>query len=72
MTYTQQGDHVTLDMTREVFEQLVWVLGVAAGVVSRERGFRKEFWELIRLANELNTGNPNWKPYDVPEEETTV
>jgi hypothetical protein len=68
VTYTQQGDKVTLEMTRENFEQLTFILGTALGNVTKQAGTGELFWNWLRFVNELNTGNPNFTPYEIPQE----
>ena len=67
MTYTEQGDRVTLEMTREDFDWLLIMLGMALRSAMRD-GDKQRFYSWLRFANELNNNNPNFTPYEIPEE----
>jgi hypothetical protein len=67
MTYTQQGERVTLEMTRDDYDRLMIMLGYACGA-SRARSEISLFWSWLRFTNELNNGNPNFTPYEIPPE----
>jgi hypothetical protein len=67
LIYTQQGERVTLDMTRDDYDKLMLMLGYATGAANMA-GELTLFWSWLRLANELNNGNPNFRPYEIPEE----
>lgn len=67
MTYTRQGDLVTLEMTREDFQRLMLMGGYAAGAAMRAND-QMMFWKWMRFANELNAGNPTFIPYTIPPE----
>ena len=67
MKYTENGDTVTLEMTRGEYEHLLLATGIATGVASRDTD-KKTFWEWIDFANRLNTGNPRYIPYEIPDE----
>ncbi len=66
MTYTRNGVSVRLDMTSEDFDELLLMTGYAAGGASRLN--LPLFWRWIRLANKMNATNPNFTPYEIPEE----
>lgn len=62
MPYSCDGDSVTLTMTRDQFNELMFALGLEAGRADK-RG-DPEFPGLhLRVANALNDGNPNWTHY---------
>ncbi len=66
--YSEQNGIVTVRMTRDDWGFVVWNLGRIAGIdhVSEGRG------ALIRhlaLLNRLEVGNPNYTPYEIPENE---
>lgn len=63
--YSRDGETVTLTMSAADYELLLMCLGQAAGVASQHPGF---FWRAIALANRLNAGNPEFTPYEIPEE----
>lgn len=69
MTYTQQGERVTLEMTRDDYDRLTLMLGFAVGAVMRT-GDMRMFYTWLRFTNELNNGNPNFTPYKIPPEFT--
>lgn len=51
---------VTLTMSKNDYNSLLFALGVATGASSYEAARLKSFLELI---NRLNAGNPNFTPY---------
>lgn len=58
---------IALRVTQEEFDELLLVLGYAGGSAAREQNR----WMLpmsLRLVNRLNTGNPDFRPYEVPGE----
>ena len=65
MTYTRQGDQITLEMSIEDYETLLFIVGTAAGAIYNNR---ERFWRWIDFTNRLNTGNPNFAPYEIPDE----
>lgn len=80
MTYREVDDTVTLEMTRDDYEQLLHMLGFALGGAFRGRDdgqfFRQTirqlsepiFYRWVDFVNRLNTGNPRFQPYEIPEE----
>jgi hypothetical protein len=57
----------TFTLTRDQYETLLVALGYAAGAaVAREE--HKLFFAFLRLTNEINKNNPNYRPYEVPPE----
>lgn len=67
MTYTQQGDRVTLEMEYQDFAELLLVIGFAAGHAHRD-GNVPRFYKWLAFANDMNATNPNWTPYEIPPE----
>jgi hypothetical protein len=67
MTYKREGDNVTIQMSQDDFSNLLLMVGYAAGAARRE-GDVKAFYRWIEFANDLNTGNPNFRPYEIPPE----
>ena len=63
MTYTENGDRITLEMTRDDYEMLLMMAGFAAGA-SRERA---HFYMWLKFVNRLNETNPNFMQYEIPE-----
>jgi len=68
MTFTSQGDRVTLEMTREQYDSLMTMLGFALGAVMAQIDDKEMFYSWLSFTNELNNGNPNFTPYEIPEE----
>ena len=66
MSYTEDGDHVYLEMSHEDFADLRLMLGYAAGAAHKESAGM--FWRWIAFANRVNEGNPRFTPYEIPEE----
>lgn len=58
---------IALRITQDEFHRLLLVAGYAAGAASAKQDDQM-FAMSIRLTNRLNTGNPNFVPYEVPEE----
>jgi hypothetical protein len=67
MGYQRDGDTVTLTITRQQFELIILALGMATGASDREyrdpdaRAKYLDPW--LALANAINRGNPDWRPY---------
>lgn len=62
---TRENSSVTITIPNEVHERLLIALGFAAGAAPPGS---REFWNLICLANEIQEGDPNWIPYEIPSE----
>lgn len=58
---------VVITLSDEWYGSLLLALGIAAGFSSRE-GNTAGMYRAFQLANEVNEGNPQWTPYDIPEE----
>jgi len=67
MTYSEDGDTVRLEMTRDEYNGVLLMLGRLAGSESRN-GDKQLFWEAIAFVNRLNRTNPNFTQYEIPEE----
>lgn len=61
MTYQTDGETVTLTMSREDYNFLLMALGMATGIASRD-----QMWGIVSLVNQMNAGNPDFTPYDIP------
>jgi hypothetical protein len=61
----RDGDTVTITLTTDQYEQLVYALGIAAGSFSGRDGR----W-IGRLVNAVCEGSPSFLPYTVPEDES--
>jgi hypothetical protein len=66
---SEDGKTITLGLTltREEFEAWLMLMGLAAGTATSE-SMSALSYTALRLANKMNEGNPNWRPYWVPEE----
>jgi hypothetical protein len=65
----RDGDTVTLTLTSDQYSAINLALGIAAGWSSKENGAGSSSvraW--IRLADAVNEGNPNYRPYNVAAE----
>lgn len=59
--------YVALELTADAFDQLILCMGYAGGAALRDHD-RAKFRGFLQLANTVNEGNPNWTPYEIPEE----
>lgn len=64
MGYQENGDEVTLTMTRQDYMDLTLALGIATGWAMKEG---KDITSLLELINRIHQGNPNWTPYETGE-----
>lgn len=64
MKYTENGDRITLEMSRDDFERLLMMTGFATGAAKGTR----EFYMWIKLVNDMNATNPHFTPYEIPAE----
>ena len=60
------AERVKLDLSREDYEHLLFVLGFAAATMF-EQAENERALSIIKLADTLNEGNPNWTPYTAKE-----
>jgi hypothetical protein len=68
MSYSEENGQVVLTMSREDYEQLIYRLGVAAGMVEVNGKLSRRTVERHRsFMNRLNEGNPNYTPYEIAE-----
>lgn len=67
MTYSENGDTITIEMSRDDYELLLLLLGIATGSCSRNPN-RDMFWNSVDFVNRLNAANPRFTPYEIPEE----
>lgn len=67
MTYTKDGEQITLEMTLDDWEKLLLILGFAIGTVHRQEG-SPQFYSFLQFVNELNRTNPRFTQYEIPEE----
>lgn len=66
MQYSKSGDTVRLEMAQEDYAQMLQMLGCAAGMAHRA-GDTRTFYAWIDFVNRLNAGNPDFRPYEIPE-----
>jgi hypothetical protein len=66
MTYSREDDQVTLKMSRVEYLRLLGLLGVATGTLLRSND-RETAYRALAFANEVNEGNPEWTPFEIPE-----
>lgn len=60
----RENGRVLIDISTDDFNSLLLCLGYATGA-ARDKATRNAW---LRLANAVNEGNPDWTPYDVPEQ----
>jgi len=65
--YTENGDTVTLEMTRDDYDHLLLMLGAAAGRASQDRD-KTTLWRYLDFTNRLLAGSPRFRPYRIPDE----
>lgn len=70
MKYIENGDTITLEMSFDDYSLLLIMLGAATGL-AHQRGDEVRFWRWIDFVNRMNAGNPNFTPYDIPDEYRT-
>jgi len=66
MANTEKDSKVTLEMTLDDYGNLLVMIGVAIGAASRDD--RPVFYHWIDFVNRMNTGNPRFRPYEIPAE----
>lgn len=67
MGYRRDGDKVTLEMSLDDWERLLFMAGMAIGDAHRRSDMRA-FYAELGVVNRINEGNPNFTPYEIPEE----
>lgn len=67
MSHTKQGDRVTLEMSRDEYNQLLLCIGYALGAAV-ERQDKMVFNMWLKIANRVNEGSNEFIPYgEIPE-----
>lgn len=61
MGYREEGDKVMLTMTKEDYQQLLFLLGY--GSATRRSWRTGPLMEDLAFLNRLNEGNSRWTPY---------
>jgi hypothetical protein len=69
MTFTDHGDSVTLQMNRDQFLYLSWLLEIASTAMG-QTGCDDMVYGALKFVNELNRTNPNFTRYELPPEPT--
>ena len=68
ITYTRQGEKITLEFDNvKEYEELLMLVGYAAAA-AQHSGDRKMYLRWLNFANRLNATNPKFKPHQLPEE----
>jgi hypothetical protein len=57
---------VQIRLTRDEFDALLVMSGMALAM-ALQQGDRAMMASFLKLANAINRDNPNWKPYEIPE-----
>jgi hypothetical protein len=65
ITYTESDGRVTVEMSRENYEQLIHILGFSLGAL--KKGNEETFYRWIDFVNRLNRTNPHFQQYEIPE-----
>jgi hypothetical protein len=65
MKYTEDGDRIILEMSQDDYQQLLMMVGYGLGSV-RRNGNEDLYWDWLKFINEMNAGNPGFKPYKIP------
>jgi hypothetical protein len=65
VSWKREGDTVTLTMSREDWDRLLMVLGVATAA-ARKGLSPLTYGSTLALVNRLNDENPEFRPYEVP------
>lgn len=60
-------DKVTIELTKDELDSLTICMGYALGAAT-ERKNKRLFNSFLRVANAVHRNNPNWTPYEIPEE----
>lgn len=67
MTFERSGDRITLTLTNELWERLLFALALATHAAFESEG-RAGLLRMLELANDLNEGNPHFTAYRLPPE----
>lgn len=61
MAYREENGQVVLTMSRRDYEELLMLMGFALGRTQSQTLLNN----FVRFTNRLNSGNPNYTPYEV-------
>jgi hypothetical protein len=64
MSYSEKDGQVILTMSRDDYDSLLLFLGIATGHAIRNGSNSNA---CLAFVNRLNSGNPNYTPFSVPE-----
>jgi hypothetical protein len=64
----RENGRVQIDVSVDEWERMLWLTGVAIGGLRREGASIGLFWRHMQLMNSINEGNPEFTPYEIPEE----
>lgn len=69
--YSENEDgHVVLTMSREDYANLLISLGMAAGcALGQSSRNDPSFGRMLAFVNRINQGNPNFTPYETPDDQ---
>ncbi len=65
--FKRENGQITLVMSEANYCRILLALGMVTGLAHRV-GEIQEFYGVLRLTNDLNAGNPQYTPYEIPEE----
>jgi hypothetical protein len=57
---------IIISLTRAEYSRLLLMMGFATGSAFKEDRYLA--YRFMDLANRISRDNPDWKPYDIPEE----
>jgi len=66
MTFERSGESITLTLTNELWERLLFALALATNAAWQSEG-RAGLVRMLSLVNVLNEGNPHFTPYVLPD-----
>lgn len=66
ITFSEKHEHVRLDMSREDYNLMLLITGYSLGIIKLNDP--DLFWPALEFVNELNAGNPQFTPYEIPAE----
>ncbi len=68
MKHLRTPNKITIEMSPPEYLHLIFMVGCGAGMAHlRDQQHPGNFYDWIKLANDLNTGNPDFIKYEIPE-----
>jgi hypothetical protein len=64
MTYREENDQVILTLSKDDYRSLMYTLALPAGSLLGESD-KPRVEQILLLANRINEGNPNYRPYQI-------